>query len=251
MAKSPVGVLLLHGLSSHINCIDPVVPRLQKLGIPYRMPVLRGHGTQPSDLIGVKWQDWVEDGQKALDDLLQECEKAIIVGLSMGGVVALNLTANNQSRVEGLVCIAPALKLKSKLSALAPLIALVQKTLVFKPDPLGYFDQEAAKTSLNYPEVPTSVVVELIKFGKLTARPEFLSRIKVPTLILQTSQDRTVDPSMAQHLHDNLGSADRRLIWFHRSGHEMLRDAQREEILDEIEKFVAEIATKAQKGVSA
>ena len=238
MAKAPVGILLLHGLTSHIDCIDPVVPRLEKYNLPYRMPVLRGHMSKPSDLTGVKWQDWVEDGQKALDDLLQECDKVLPVALSMGSLVALNLALDNPGKLQGLVAIAPALKLKSKLSPFVPVIARFQKEYQFKPDPKGYFDQEQARTTRNYPSLPTSALAEFVKMGTHLRNKALLSKITVPALVLATVHDRTIDPNTALFLYQSLGSQDKRLIWFDRSGHEMLRDAQREEVLDAIEEFV-------------
>ncbi len=238
MAKDPVGVLLLHGLTSHLDCIDPVAPILEKLGLPYRMPVLRGHMTKPEDLTGVRQEDWIEDGQKALDDLLQECDKVLPVALSMGSLVALNLVLKNPGKFEGLIAIAPALKLKSKLSPFAPAIARFQKNYTFKPDPKGYFDQEQARTTRNYPGLPTSALVEFIRMGARLRNPALLSRVKVPALVLAAVHDRTIDPGAALFLYNNLGSQDKRIIWFDRSGHEMLRDAQRGEVLEAIEEFL-------------
>ncbi len=238
MAKAPFGVLLLHGFTSHINCIDPVVPRLEKHNLPYRMPSLRGHGTKPEDLTGVKWQDWVEDGQRALDDLLTECEKVVPVALSMGSLVGMELTRNNPDKIAALVVIAPALKSKSKLSVLAPLIARVQKTYTFKEDPQGFFDPEAARTNQNYNGIPTSSVVEFLKFSAYSRNPAHLSKISAPLLILGSTQDRTIDPKIFQFMYDTVSSQSKQLTWFDKTGHEMLRDAQKEEVLDAIEAFV-------------
>ncbi len=238
--KAPLGVLLLHGLTSHISCIDPVVPRLEKLGLPYRMPLLRGHGTQPSDLENVRWTDWQADGQAAFDDLLTECEQVIPVALSMGGLVGLNLALANPDTTAAIVCIAPALKLRSRLAPLAPYLARFQKTRPFKYDPKSYFDQKQGLSSQNYKEIPSRAIVEFLEFIRYTRQPSRLSRLTLPILILQATQDLTVEPRIAQFLYDTVASSDRRLIWFDRSGHEMLRDAQREEILDAIEAFLAE-----------
>ncbi len=238
MAKAPVGVLLIHGLTSHLDCIDPVVPLLEKHNLPYRLPVLRGHMTKPADLAGVKWQDWVEDGQKAMDDLLQECDKVLPVSLSMGSLVALNLALDNPGKIQGLVAIAPALKLKSKLSPLVPVIARFQKDYQFKPDPKGYFDQEQARTTRNYPGLPTSALAELVKMGARLRNKTLLSKISVPVLVLATVHDRTIDARAALFLYEAVGSQDKKMLWFDHSGHEMLRDAQRQEVLDAIEKFV-------------
>src|SRR4051812_28806156 len=77
-----LGVLLLHGYTSSLDTVNGLLPTIERLGLPYRMPVLRGHGTQPSDLRGVTWHDWVADGSAALDELLKEVPRAAVVGLS-------------------------------------------------------------------------------------------------------------------------------------------------------------------------
>ncbi len=247
MSKAPYGILLLHGLSSHISCIDPVVPRLAKYNLPYRMPILRGHGTQSSDLQGVKWQDWLEDGQKAFDDLRTECEKIIIVSLSMGSLVGINLAINNPAYCAGLVCIAPALKLKSPLMPLVPVLAKVIPVFKPKPDPKSYFDQAQFETNQNYKEMPSSALVALLRFQQYTRPVARLAKLTVPTLILQTTQDLTVSPQISQFIYDTITSQDKRLVWFHQSGHEMLRDGQREEVLDQIENFIVELTNIGQQ----
>ncbi len=52
-----LGVLLLHGFTSSVRTVEGLVPRLEAAGLPYRMPVLRGHGTRYQDLAGVKAHD--------------------------------------------------------------------------------------------------------------------------------------------------------------------------------------------------
>ena len=48
-----LGVLLLHGFTSHTVCVSGLVPYLESAHIDYEMPWLRGHGGVPKDLIGV------------------------------------------------------------------------------------------------------------------------------------------------------------------------------------------------------
>src|SRR4051794_16351049 len=99
--KKPLGVLLLHGYTSSLDTVRGLVPTLERLGLPYRMPVLRGHGTHHRDLRGVTARDWYEDAAAALDDLLQETERAAVMGLSMGGVVAINLGIRRAADLAG------------------------------------------------------------------------------------------------------------------------------------------------------
>ncbi len=74
------------------------------MSLPTRLPALRGCEEGSADaLLKVTWQDWLEDGRLALLDLLGEVDKAIIVGHSMGGMIALSLAADYPQEVDSVV----------------------------------------------------------------------------------------------------------------------------------------------------
>jgi len=205
------------------------------------MPYLRGHGTKPEDLVGVKWQDWYADAEKALKDLLNEVDKVIIIALSMGSLPGMDLTIAYQDKIAGIVTLVSALRLASPLEPLIPLIALIQKKVVFKDVPADWYDQEQLKTNQNYKWIPSSAVLEMVRYYKQMRKPEMVGQIKVPALIISTTRDHTIDPRTSQWLFDNLGSSDKTMKWFHKTSHEMLRDGEREQVLDEIEAFVVRL----------
>jgi carboxylesterase len=49
-----------------------------------------------------------------------------------------------------------------------------------------------------------------------------------------------VVPASVQEVYDRAGSADKRIVWFERSGHEMLRDLERDAVLDVIGRYLSE-----------
>lgn len=81
------------------------------------------------------WQDWVDDAEAALQDLLTEVECAILIGHSMGGLVTLTLAADHagEGTVDSIVVAAPAVQLASPVapgrpfSYLRPILALVKR----------------------------------------------------------------------------------------------------------------------------
>jgi carboxylesterase len=245
MNKAPLGCLILHGLSSNINCVDAIVPRLEKHKIPYRMPYLRGHGTKPADLIGVKWQDWYADGEKALKEVLNEADKVLIIALSMGSLVGLDLTLAYQDRVAGLVTIAPCLKLKDPRAALIPLLAKVQKRVVFQLNEKDYMDPETLRTNQNYPWIPSESVAQMWRYQRRINKAPLMAQIKIPLLVVGAIKDNTVSTKMIQWLYDNAGSSEKTIKWFEQSGHEMLRDGEHKQVLDVIEAFVQKQNDKA------
>ena len=62
-------VLMLHGFTAQPKTVDFIERYFQREGYEYEIPVLRGHATKREDLIGVRWQDWVEDALSAYSRL--------------------------------------------------------------------------------------------------------------------------------------------------------------------------------------
>lgn len=233
------GCLLLHGLTSSIATVDGLVPHLVARGIPYRLPVLRGHGGAPDDLVGVTWRDWYADAAAALDELLHECEQVVVVGLSMGGVVALHLAAEPGEHICGVVAIAPALRLLGTPVEQARLVGLALAGRYTAVNPLNaYRDPELAARSTNYPTVPARAVLSLVGYGRKVAR--LIPRVRAPLLVLYAPDDRVADPRMARVLFERSGTpaARKQLVAFPDSGHEMLLDQEAPSVIASVMRFV-------------
>ena len=65
MSKKPYGVLIVHGFTSSLDCVNGLEPPIQALGLPTRMPVLRGHCAEsPDALCGVTWPEMFRDCER-------------------------------------------------------------------------------------------------------------------------------------------------------------------------------------------
>lgn len=236
-----LGCLILHGLTSSLDCVNGLVPYMERNGIPYRMPVLRGHMTRPEDLVGVTWRDWYTDALAALLDLCQEVDKAVVVGLSMGGVIALHLGIERTDKVDSVVTVAAALRLANPLAhgnALAFLQPVVKRLVKYIPMIPDYADPSLARYNTNYTRCPTDAALSLMDYGVIIEKR--LPELRVPILILQAKRDPVVKPAVAQLIYDRVSSHDKRLLWFEKSKHEMMRDVEREDVFRAIEAFVLE-----------
>ncbi len=233
MTRQPLGVLILHGFTSSLDCVNGLYQPLAVLGLPLRMPVLRGHGADsPAALEDVRWQDWVEDGRNALCDLLTEVERAVIFGHSMGTLVALMLAADAATdgpELDSLILAAPAVQLTSPLSPGRPLsfLAPLMERLVKRWDmPPNYADPALAAHDTNYAWAPTQAIGQLLAFIRVTRTR--LHEIAVPTLVLQSRNDSTVAARSAEIVCDAIATpaAEKRIVWFEKTEHEMLRDCE-------------------------
>ena len=232
--QAPYGVLVLHGLTSSLASVLPVAERLAPDGIPCAVPWLRGHGTRPEDLVGVTWRDWYADAASALDDLLARCQTASVVGLSMGALLALHLALERPARLRGIVAVAPALQVASRLAPLVPFAAPFMRWLY--PPANGYSEATRARLTEGYPRMPTRTFLSFVAYARwLEPR---LGAVHVPTLILQSRADRVIRPYSATRVYARLGTSDKQLLWFDRSGHEMLVDSEAPAVLDAVEAFL-------------
>lgn len=235
--KDPVGVLVLHGFTSHIHCVDPLLPGLDAMGVPYRFPILKGHGTRPEDMENATANDWYDDAENALLDLFQDAEKIIVIGLSMGGAMALDLAAYHRDKVAGVVGIAAAVKVADPLAPLSPLLAGLVR---FWPSPRAFNDKALEKKeNKNYKKFSTKAFASLYRYIKGTKNR--LSFIKAPILILQSRKDTVISPDSARIIYEKVSSRDKTIVWFEKTNHEMLLDMEHDKVIKTVLDFVKKI----------
>ncbi|MBN2800604.1 MAG: alpha/beta fold hydrolase [Deltaproteobacteria bacterium] len=228
-----LGVLLLHGFTSSVKTVSGLVPYLESANIPYRMPVLRGHGTVYTDLEGVTAQDWYDDAEAALLDLAKAVDKVVVVGLSMGGLVALNLGIRHPDKVAGVTTLAAAMVFRDPLAPLTPVLAAVAKDW---PAPGAFNDLSLADQSENYPRFMTDAFLSLRRYAHETQLR--LPQVKVPVCVLQSKADQVISPVAANIIYRDVSSEHRELHWFNKSGHEMGQDLERDEVFAKVMSFV-------------
>jgi carboxylesterase len=249
MAKQPYGVLIVHGFTSSLDCVSGIEAPLKALGLPTRMPVLRGHGAEsPEALRGVTWPDWVADAEAALKDLLTEAERAIVFGHSMGGLVALTLAADRADVIDSIVVVAAAVQLASPLAPGRPfhfLVTLLRQVLKKWDMPPTYADPELAQYDTNYAWAPMDAIASFLEFSGATRHR--LPEVRVPALIMQSHKDTTVAPESAEIIHASISTPpdQKRIVWFEVTEHEMFRDCEREAATRTVVDYVRERADPA------
>jgi carboxylesterase len=198
---------------------------------------LAGHATRPRDMIRQRHTDWmasVEDGYA----LLRGCTaRVVLVGLSMGGV--LSLLMSTRLEVAGVVCMStpyelppdPRLRFVNEMSVVKPFIPKSKL-----PPGSGWFDAEAWKEHVSYPMNPVRSLGELNKLlGEMRAE---LPQVRVPVLLVHSTDDGYVLPDHAGKIYAELGTQDKQQVSVHGSGHVITRDAARLEVFEQALKFI-------------
>ncbi len=231
--RENVGVLLLHGFTGHTDTVSGLIPHLEAAGIHYRMPWLRGHGTRYQDMRGVKAREWYVDAEAALLDLWNHVSRIIVVGLSMGGLVALDLGMNHPDKIASVVTWGAALKF---VDPLAPLSGVMAKLIKYWPSPEAFNDKSLAGASKNYQKFPTDAFAELFRYSQDIARR--LVDLHVPIRVLMAKKDQIVDPESANIIYEKVSSPIREIVWYEESGHEMGQDCEAEKVFEDTMKFI-------------
>ena len=239
--RPDVGVLLVHGFTGSAFEMRPVGQALAASGIGSIGVLLRGHGTHPDDMVGHRYVDWIADVEAGLDRLLERHERAVIVGLSMGGTLTLNVGARraNDPRVVGLVSIGATLYLLDWRLRLVDLFDKFVKWQAWgQPD---IKDQRAWERHVAYRRFRVRSLPQLL--GLMRETTGRLSEIRQPTLIVHARDDHVVPPGNAERIRDGIASADRRVLLLDNCYHVSTVDFDADRLNAEIVRFVERVAS--------
>ncbi len=244
--RERIGVLLLHGFTSHLDTVRGLVPHLEAAGLRYEMPVLRGHGTRYQDLRGVTAREWYIDAERALISLWNWVDRIVVVGLSMGGLVGLELGMRHPDKVAGVVTVAASLKFVDPMARLAPALARLVR---YFPSPDPYHDPACRARNRNYERFPVDAFASLYEYSQTIAHR--LEELHVPIRIIQSKKDQIVAPESANIIYEKVSSSHREIVWYEESGHEMMLDLEAEDVFADIMEFVHrfEAAPRPSRGV--
>jgi esterase/lipase len=222
--RPKAGVLLVHGYLAAPEEVRPLAEYLYQHGYTVFAPRLRGHGTSPEDLALRTWEDWLQSVERGYLILANCCDAIVLGGFSMGAGLALLAATNALYKVKGIFAINCAMRLRKRTARLAPAAVLWNKLvdMLIKDEGRKHFvPNEPENPHINYLRNPISGVKELMELmEKLSDR---LERIKLPTLLIQASEDPVVHPEGSKQVYERLGSQDKELIMLDSDRHGILR----------------------------
>ncbi|WP_060205868.1 alpha/beta hydrolase [Sporosarcina koreensis] len=198
------GVLFLHGFTGGMFEVRPFIQYVEeKTDWITSVPILPGHDF-PIDLSKVTAENWMMEAELALNRLRKECDRILIVGFSMGGIIALYLAL--RYKIEKLVLLSAAAKYISPRILLADAAVLVAESVTksFPPNTFYHlYDYKLRNT-------PLHAAKEFLRVVKMV-KP-YYGKITTPVCIVQGKKDGIVPFSTAGHLLRSLGSQQKQLI---------------------------------------
>lgn len=109
-------VLFIHGFMGSVAQFDFLGGAVSAAGWRSEHLTLPGHGGSLREFTRAHERDWQRAADQALDTLRGRCEKIVVVGHSMGGLLAINSYIKNPDKIERIVALALPLYIKLTLS---------------------------------------------------------------------------------------------------------------------------------------
>jgi len=225
--------LCLHGLTGTPYEVRSLGLAFAAAGIRAVGPALPGHNETPERLAKVHHTDWIEAARAELRSLRESHERVFVVGLSMGGLVSLELAASEKP--DAVVAIGTPLQLSALVTRLVPLVKFVLP-MMDKSRGSDIRDAAARERHPSYRVMPLNAVHELQRLQRRVRGK--LGDITGPILVAHGAHDRTARPADAARIHRDVASAIRELLILEDSGHVVPVDRDAAQLADAATAFL-------------
>ncbi|MCF0246614.1 MAG: alpha/beta fold hydrolase [Ileibacterium sp.] len=195
-------VVCVHGFGRNVSHeFDPLKRFLEEKGCE----VVTFDMYDPNNPDDCSYKDWIEKAENAMKAVIAKKRPIVLLGFSMGGVIASYLASVYP--VSRLILVAPAFHYMN----------------IYQVEKAGrnLFLSDEEKT--NMPKNMTSAFMEVVdQYGSS------ISHISCPVLILHGTEDETILSSSSRKAFNEIPHSLKRLIYIEGGGHRMLYDGKQE-----------------------
>ena len=241
--SSKPACLLIHGFTGTPKEMRWMGEFLNQQGYTCLGIRLAGHATNPEDMIRSRWTDWVasvEDGYQLLCGVTNDI---FLVGLSMGGILALLMSTRLAPRVKGVVAMSTPSRLPTDYPIwFIKLISIVMRYRAKSKEPpgSGWFDKAAYKDHVAYAKNPVRSTAELKKL--ILEMRAALPKVNVPVLLMHSKDERYILPGNVEDIFAGLiNASDKTKLYMTGSGHVLPQDASREQVFKSALEFIQRV----------
>jgi acylglycerol lipase len=243
-------ILVAHGLGEHINRYTNLVNNLVPRGFAVYGLDHQGHGKSEGTRCYIdRFQTYLDDLKTFFDMVHKDNPglKVILLGHSMGGLIATAYAVQHQKELDALVVSAPSLKPGEGISSTTITMARVLSAIIPK---MGVAALDSAFLSHDQAVVDAYDKDPLVYRGKITARlgselfatmaklEEQIPTLTLPMLIMQGTEDKLVEHEGAKMLYAKAGSTDKTLKLYEGFYHEIFNEPDRARVFADLDPWL-------------
>ncbi len=221
-------MLVIHGFGGTPCEVSELVAICNRKKWMVRAPLLPGHGVAASMLGSISYYDWIKHVEYHFLELSNSVDQVAIVGLSMGGLLALRVVETIADPTTPCCLISTPFNIVPSL--FRPFITVLGRIGLSVrskgKDVEGSSDEVLDCQSVG--SIPLAAVRQM-----LLLRDEVLKRlknVKNPVLIIHSKKDEIISVKDAKQVYMRIGSSQKKLVILEYGGHNLLKDFNRKEV---------------------
>lgn len=237
-------VVLVHGLAEHSGRYERTGVLLAEAGFHVRSFDLIGHGASGGRRVHVdSWSELLDQIEGHVNEMAETGRPIVLMGMSMGGTLAINYVTDGRTPIDLLVISAPAFTAGAKWQRqVASLFNKLFPTLPIEQKIKGWQLSRDPEVGEAYFADPLVYTKGTTRFGyeffrAMECAQTRASEVPVPALALHGGRDTLVTPQSSAFLADLPG--------FHRKlypelRHEILNEPEGPEVVADIVEWVSD-----------
>ncbi len=246
-------LLIAHGLAEHSGRYEHFAAFFVARGYAVFALDHIGHGKSDGDRCHIgRFSEYTDGISLLLDRAREECPEipVILVGHSMGGLIATRFLVEHQADFAGCVLSGAAVKSAVELSPIQRFMMRFFSRVLPK---LRVLQLDASEVSRDPAVVESYRRDPLVFTGKVTARlaeqlfstmaciEDRLGAIELPMLILHGSADGLTSPAGSKMLHQKISSREKKLTIYEGLYHEIYNEPEQDEVMTDVANWLAEL----------
>lgn len=230
-------ILLLHGAGDTPQSMRYLGDALYERGFHVVAPLLPGHGRTLREFARVSADDLTWAAEKSYREVRASHERVAVIGLSMGGALAVQLAAHHPD-LAALGLLAPYLAMPPRIERMARLSRVwgVVLPAARSTDGKSVLDADEDARNLAYGVFTAAGLYALWETKRRAVA--MLPRVTAPTLAIQSRQDNRISVADAERAFALLGSTDKHFEWVSGAGHIITVDFGRDGVIAQLAAFM-------------
>lgn len=230
-------ILYIHGIMGSPLEFQRIAEALKDENIYFKALLLPGHGSNGYDFARTRSNAWQTHVNQEISHLKNSYSKIILIGHSLGGLLALN--AALQYSVDGIILLNTPIKTRISIQQISMSLRVLLSSGKAN-DPMIHTYRETFSVDLSDWWTMPLWIPRLLDINRIAGQTEkILHEVKVAVILFQSIHDETVNPKSAEILKRGLCDYLISLTYLDKSTHAYFVNEEFHEIIKGIKRFLS------------